>query len=119
MVESVEETLEFYKEVLGFSEAASVPDESGKLQFAIVMKDGCQLMFQERANLSAEYPILETDVTRPSVSLFIMVDDFDACHARIKGRRELLTELHTTFYGTREFALADNNGYVLTLAEEH
>jgi catechol-2,3-dioxygenase len=31
MVESVEETMVFYKEVLGFSELTSVPNESGKL----------------------------------------------------------------------------------------
>lgn len=119
MVESVEETMGFYKDVLGFSEITSVPNESGKLQFAIVIRDGCQLMFQERTNLCAEYPILAAAATKPSISLFIMVGDFADFLASVKSRRELLVEEHTTFYGTKEFAIADNNGYVLTFAEQH
>jgi len=119
MVESVEETLRFYKETLDFAEVATVPNESGKLQFAIVARDGFQLMFQERENLGAEYPVLAADVTKPSITLFIMVDDFEAFYALVKGRRSPLTDKHRTFYGTQEFAITDNNGYVLTIAEQH
>jgi len=119
MVESVEETLGFYKEVLDFTEVAAMPGESGRLLFAIAARDGCQLMFQERNSLCGEYPILATDVTKPSISIFIMVGgDFDGFYEIVKSRRELLTEIHTTFYGTKEFAVADNNGYVLTFAEQ-
>jgi hypothetical protein len=76
-------------------------------------------MFQERTNLCAEYPILAAAATKPSISLFIMVDDFADFLASVNSRRELLVGEHTTFYGTKEFAVADNNGYVLTFAEQH
>ncbi|MDR1794391.1 MAG: VOC family protein [Erysipelotrichaceae bacterium] len=119
MVESVEESLGFYKDILGFMEVDSVPGNDGSLQFAIVIKDSCQLMFQKRESLVAEYPILAAKVTKPSISLFVMVSDFDACYQAVKSKREPLTDLHTTFYGTKEFALADNSGYVITIAEAH
>jgi uncharacterized glyoxalase superfamily protein PhnB len=116
MVKSVEESVEFYRGVLGFTEVASVPNDNGVLQFAILAKDDLQLMFQERQSLCEEYPILATDTVRPSVSLFFRVDDFDDFYQDIQSKTELLVEKHTTFYGTQEFAIADNNGYVLTFA---
>ncbi|GHU85313.1 hypothetical protein FACS1894198_2970 [Clostridia bacterium] len=61
MVESVEDSLKFYKDVLGFTEVTSVPSENGNLQFAIVARDGGQIMFQERESFCGEYPILMAD----------------------------------------------------------
>ncbi|GHT79128.1 hypothetical protein FACS1894104_3310 [Actinomycetota bacterium] len=117
MVESVEDSLRFYEDVLGFTEVTSVPSKNGKLQFAIVARDGVQIMFQERESFCEEYPILLTDKVKPSISLFIMVDDFANFHKSIQDKTTLLVEQHTTFYGTKEFAIADNNGYVITIAE--
>lgn len=118
MVESIEETLAFYTEKLGFSLVASVPHADGYLQFAIVAKDGLNLMFQERRDFIEEYPMLEAPVTKPSVSLFINVSDFDELYDALKAEVTLAADLHTTFYGTKEFAILDNTGYVLTFAEK-
>ncbi|GHU62003.1 hypothetical protein AGMMS49983_02720 [Clostridia bacterium] len=119
MVESVDDTLAFYKTALGFVEVASVPGANGSLQFAIAAMDGQQLMFQERGNLCEEYPILMTDKVKPSVSIYMTVDNFEGFYAEIQSRIKLLKEEHKTFYGTREFAIQDNNGYVLTIAESN
>jgi uncharacterized glyoxalase superfamily protein PhnB len=118
MVESVEESLEFYRKTLGFTEVASVPNEQGGLQFAIVARDDLQLMFQERTNLGEEYPSLATPAVKPSISLFIKVDDFEDFYQDLQSKTALLVEEHTTFYGTQEFAIVDNNGYVLTFAAD-
>lgn len=115
MVESVDETVEFYREKLGFAVADSVPNGQGKLQFAILTKDNLTLMFQERTNLIAEYPILQTAKTQPSITLYFSIDDFDATNQKLK--KQIICDTHTTFYGAREFAIKDNNGYVLTFAE--
>ena len=117
MVEDVDQSVAFYQDVLGFSLKQSVPRKKGGLQFAIVAKDKQFLMFQERTNLIEEYPLLATERVQPSVSLYIMVDNFDALYQKIKNKHEILTEIHTTFYGAKEFAIADNSGYVLTFTE--
>jgi uncharacterized glyoxalase superfamily protein PhnB len=117
MVERVDDSVAFYQNILGFSVVASVPGASGKLQFAILSKDGITLMFQEKGNLTEEYPILSTDKVHPSATMYIVVDNFDELYQELKERHEILCDVHTTFYGLKEFAIADNSGYVLTFTE--
>lgn len=117
MVESVDKSVAFYRDILGFSVVASVPGKSGEMQFTILSKDKLSLMLQERSNLIEEYPILNISKVQPSVSLYIMVDDFESLYQELKNKLEILCDIHTTFYGSKEFAIADNNGYVLTFAE--
>lgn len=118
MVESVDKTVAFYQEVLGFDLVTSVPNEKGHLNFAILSKGSLMLMMQEKQNFIAEYPILSTDSVRPSVSLYITVSDFQETYEEIKSKTPILVDIHQTFYGTKEFAIADNNGYVLTMTEQ-
>ena len=117
MVESVDESVVFYRDVLGFAVINSVPDDNGNLQFAILSKDDLMLMFQEKQNLIEEYPILNTPKVKPSATLYIMVDNFDSLYNELKNKHEIMTDIHETFYGAKEFAIADNNGYVLTFTE--
>lgn len=117
MVESVDKSAEFYQETLGFSVVTSVPGEDGTLQFAILSKDGQYLMIQKRTNLIGECPSLATEKVQPSATLYIMVDDFDELYAALKAKCGILHDVHTTFYGAKEFAVADVDGYVLTFTE--
>ena len=117
MVESVDRAITFYKDVLGFSVIASAPGQENELQFAILAKDELSLMVQERKSLIEEYPILSTDKVKPSISLYIRVNDFDALYKEIRSKYAIYTELHTTFYGAKEFAIADIDGYILTFTE--
>lgn len=118
MTENVEETVKFYEQ-LGFAAAATVPKEGGGLQFAILVKDNLTVMFQERESLIAEYPVLNTAKTQPSITLYITVDNVTKYYEDMKDKYELQNELHKTFYGATEFAIKDNNGYVLTFTEEY
>ncbi|MDL2300619.1 VOC family protein [Clostridiaceae bacterium OttesenSCG-928-D20] len=117
MVESVDKSIAFYKDVLGFSEVLSVPGKNNELQFAILSKDGLVLMVQEKNNLIEEYPVLDTPRVQPSVSLYIAVDNLDALYDDLKAKYSINTQLHTSFYGAREFAITDVDGYVLTFTE--
>ena len=117
MVQSVDKAIAFYKDILDFSVIASVPGRIEELQFAILSKDKLMLMLQEKNNFIEEYPVLKTSMVQPSVSLYIMVDNFDALYEKLKSKYSINTELHTTFYGAREFAITDIDGYVLTFTE--
>jgi len=119
MVESVDKTAEFYCRALGFSILASVPKNSGGLQFAILAKDSLSVMIQDRENLIEEYPLLKTPKVQPSVTLYITVDNFTELYEEIKGKCDIICDVHTTFYGANEFAIKDNNGYVLTFTENN
>jgi len=117
MVENVDESVAFYRDILGFSVVASVPGDSGNLQFAILLKDNLNLMLQEKHNLIGEYPILDTPEVHPSITLYITVDNFNDLYRELKSKYEILCDVHETFYGSKEFAIADNSGYVLTFTE--
>ncbi|MDR2977728.1 MAG: VOC family protein [Streptococcaceae bacterium] len=118
MVTDVDKSLSFYRDILHFNVINSVKAENGAgLQFAILERDGLMLMLQEKSNLTAEYPVLATEMLHPSVTLFIMVDDFEATYNKLKENCEVVSEIHTTFYGSKEFAVAAVDGYVLTFAE--
>ena len=117
MVENVDETAEFYRRVLGFSILTSVPKKDGGLQFAILGKDSLSVMIQDREKLIGEYPVLSTPKVQPSVTLYITIDNFTGFYEELKGKCDIISEPHMTFYGASEFAIKDNNGYVLTFAE--
>ncbi|MCP1109535.1 putative glyoxalase superfamily protein PhnB [Lachnospiraceae bacterium PF1-21] len=119
MVKSVDKAMAFYKEVLGFSEVASVPGKNNELQFAILSKDQLMIMMQEKNNFIEEYPVLKTPAVQPSVSLYIVVDNLEALYNELKTKHSIYTELHTSFYGAKEFAITDVDGYVLTFTERN
>ena len=114
MVENVDESVAFYQGILGFAVVDSVPSPSGGLQFAILSRDSLTLMLQAKSSLVEEYPTLATPQVHPSVTLYIAVDNFAALYQELKEKHEILKDVHETFYGTKEFAIADNNDYVLT-----
>ncbi len=117
MVESVDDSLTFYRDILGFSVIASVPNDKGAMQFAILEKDKLNLMLQDRTSLIADYPILDTPKVHPSASLYIMVDNFEQLYSELKAKKRVLYDVHTTFYGAKEFTVADNDGYAITFTE--
>jgi uncharacterized glyoxalase superfamily protein PhnB len=118
MVESVDASVAFYRDILGFSIVASVPGKKDALQFAILAKDNLTLMLQERTSLAEEYPTLATARVRPSATLYINTDDLNGLYQELKAKHAILCDMHTSFYGAKEFAIADTDGYVLTFAEQ-
>lgn len=85
MVESVDTSVNFYQEILGFEVVASVPAKNQELQFAILAKDSVTLMLQEKNNLGEEYPILATEKIQPSITLYITIENFEDFYIAIKN----------------------------------
>lgn len=53
----------------------TVPNQKGGVQFAIVEKDEVRIMFQSKESLVEEYEVLNTNIIKPFLSLFIKVND--------------------------------------------
>lgn len=117
MVENVQETINFYSKKLGFSVITTVPDQKHGLQFAILQKDEISIMFQSKESLIEEYDVLNTNIIKPSLSLFIKVDNIQELYDDLKDNVTVIKEIHETFYKTKEFAILDINHNVLTIAE--
>lgn len=58
MVENVNKTVEFYKDILGFETVMTVPEE-GVFNWAMMKNGNVEIMFQTKENLVKEIPDLE------------------------------------------------------------
>ena len=52
-----------------------------------------------------------------SLLFYIQIKEIRQFHEHIKDKVKVIKGLEKTFYGATEFSILDNNGYVLTFAE--
>ena len=116
LVSSVERSLAFYVDTLGFERGLTVPDAS-PFAFASVTGGGIEIFFNDAAGAVREYPGFAGKPIGATGTLFIEVEGIDALHDRLKARVKIVMPIETKFYGMREFAIEDPDGYIITLAE--
>ena len=116
MVEDVSRTLAFYQDILGFEAVMTLP-ETAPFDFAIVQRDGVELMFQSRQSLSENVPALADSVIGASQTLYIEISGLTDLYEQLRDKVEIVAHLHTTFYSTREVYFRDINGYILSFSE--
>jgi uncharacterized glyoxalase superfamily protein PhnB len=116
MVEDVEATLRFYADVLGFETLTTITEQD-EIGFAIVRRDGVELMFQSRKSLSVNVPVLTGSQIGASQTFYIEVSDIERLYQQVKDHVRIVVDLHTTFYGTKEFYFRDINDYILSYSE--
>ena len=119
MVEDVNATIQFYREVLGFEVLTTVP-ESGTFDWAMMQRDSVQLMFQSRGSLSSEIPLFTNNPIGATLTLYIDVADIHALYDSVKEHEHvtIAQAMHSTFYGAQEFGIQDINGYILVFAQQ-
>jgi uncharacterized glyoxalase superfamily protein PhnB len=100
-------TIDFYTRVLGFRCIAHEPD----VEWASLEREGIGLMLSG--------PNASEGDTRAHFtgSLYFEVSDVDALWAQVRDRAAVSDELETFDHGMREFAIRDNNGYLLQLGQ--
>jgi len=119
MVKDVRKAIDFYTAVLGFKLIATVPEtEEGALDFAIVQSDNFMIMLQEEKNLKGEVPQLSGFTGGGALTLYIHVSDVQELYNKVKGKATLVKDMHDTFYGSRDFAIEDCNGFILSFSQQ-
>ena len=116
LVANVERSLAFYEGVLGFARGATVPERS-PFVFASVSAGTVEIFFNDAATAVKEYPDLAGRPLGLTGTMFVEVTGVDALHDRLKPQVKIVMPLVTQFYGMREFAIADPDGYVITFAQ--
>jgi uncharacterized glyoxalase superfamily protein PhnB len=116
MVEDVRHTLAFYQDILGFVVIMRLP-ETAPFDFAIVRRDGVELMFQSRRSLSENVPVLTNTPIGASQTFYIEVTGIAELYQQLRNKVEIVVDLHTTFYGTQEVYFRDINGYIFSFSE--
>ncbi|MBI4666548.1 MAG: hypothetical protein HY751_09090 [Nitrospinae bacterium] len=123
MVENVNSTLEYYTAQLGFELVMAVPQDSREVLFefnrerplvyAMVKKDGAELMFQTRESLMEDVPAFTGQSIGSSVTFYMETDDLDGIFQKLGPSVDVVKKPETTWYGMREFYIRDLNGYIL------
>ncbi len=132
MVENVADTVQFYQDVLGFHLQVAMEHIAGaepkmvmeltdgiQLEWANMVSEGAEFMFQERNSLIEDVPALAGVTIGASQTLYITLDkDIDRHYALMKDRVDVVVEPVSKFYGMREWYLKDCNGYILCFAQQ-
>lgn len=114
-VKDMNATIAFYQQ-LGFNVIMSVPEE-GDFVWAMMACGNVTMMFQTFESLAEELP----EISRQdggSLLFYIKIKNIRTFFESIKEKVTVLKGLEKTFYGATEFSITDNNGYVLTFAED-
>jgi catechol 2,3-dioxygenase-like lactoylglutathione lyase family enzyme len=115
LVDRVEPCLSFWTDKLGFEKVAEVPGPDGRPQFALLVRDEVEIMYQTWAALEAESAAAVAAPRGHSVALFIEVQDIDSTDRALAGLPRV-AERHQTFYGMDEFAVREPGGALVTFA---
>ena len=116
IVADVSRSIAFYRDVLGFSVQATVPDAAPYV-FAIVQSGPVEIYLNAPEPAAAEYPAFKGRPIGGTLTLFIQVDDVRAAHEALTDRVEIVMPLEKKWYGVTEFAFLDPDGYIITFAQ--
>jgi catechol 2,3-dioxygenase-like lactoylglutathione lyase family enzyme len=110
LVADMRATLDFYVDVLGFTQTGYYPIESDPIRTE-VRRDGVAIVFYTESQRGLG------EAPAQSGLLYVFPDDLDRLAAELQGKVALLWGPEETEFGVREFAIRDPNGYVLAFAE--
>lgn len=119
-VEAIEPCLPFWTEMLGFEAPVTVPHEDA-IGFAILQKDGVELMYQTRASIDADLgesgapAELGAQLAGSTTLLFLEVDAIDPLLPELENV-EVVVPRRQTFYGMDEVFVRAPCGTVVGFA---
>lgn len=116
IVSSVDGSVAFYEDVLGFTRGITVPEQA-PFVFASVTSGPVEIFFNDQSTVAKESPQFAGKTFGGGNTMFVEVDGVDALHDRIRDRVRIVMPIVTQWYGMREFAIEDPDGYVITFAE--
>jgi uncharacterized glyoxalase superfamily protein PhnB len=116
LVQDIERSTTFYRDVLGFTVKQTVP-EAAPFVFVWLERDGVPVFLNDPRAADHDYPEASRRPAGGTATMFFIISDVDAFHANVAPRANVIMPLKTQFYGMREFAIVDPDGHILTFAE--
>lgn len=106
IVPDVSAAVHFYVETLGFTLGNMIDG------WAVVARDGVEVMFTlPNPHMPFERPLM-------TGYIYFRTDEVDATWQQLKDKTEVVYPIEDFFYGMREFAVRDLNGYILQFGQE-
>jgi len=113
-VKSLRQTLDYYRDHLGFYEEWTWTNGEGKIVDGGIRRDDMRLLFAE----DPEFVNVINSYKKSRLPVVWFVDNVDEIFSEFQIRRiEFSDILKTHAYGLKEFAFVDINGYYIRVAE--
>lgn len=106
--ENIEETISFYTKILGFT----CREQNQEWQWASLYKEGIEIMI---AKPNDHIPYRNIGFTG---SFYFEVETVETLWEELKNKTKVAYELELFEWNMKEFAIYDNNGYLLQFGEE-
>ncbi len=117
VVRDVAGIVHFYCSVLGFRPGIKVPEQPPYV-FGSVVNGDVEIFFNEVKSVEEDYPELVSRPLGGTLTLFIEVSGIEEVLSAVeKAGAKIVMPLKTQFYGMREFAFRDPEGWILTIGE--
>jgi uncharacterized glyoxalase superfamily protein PhnB len=113
--DEIEPCLKFWVERLGFEKTIEVP-EGKKLAFAILQKDGVEVMYQTYSSAEKDVSTISAEIRKGPSFLYVEVENLHQIISAMKGA-EVVVPVRTTFYGAQEIGIRDPVGHIITFAQ--
>ncbi len=118
IVRDVAASMKFYEAVLGLEAAIKVPEQPPYV-FGSVANGSVEIFFNEQKSVAEEFPGLGSRPIGGSLTQFIEVQGLEEVLARVKkAGAKIVMPVKEQFYGMREFAFEDPEGWIITIAEK-
>lgn len=114
-VEAIEPALSLWEERLGFARTVEVP-HGERLGFVILEKNGIEVMYQTRASMTADVPVVAETQPIGGSFLYIEVADLDAVDRALEGFERIIPRRRTA-YGADEVIVREPGGNIVAFAQ--
>src|SRR5579859_762374 len=118
VVENVERSIDFYKNMLDFEVITQVLEEGTPI-WAELANESVRLMVQSRYETQTEKLAISVSTIGGTMLLVFRFESYNTVHnlwARLARWEHVVFPLRETDYGTIEFSVTDPDGYVLIFA---
>jgi uncharacterized glyoxalase superfamily protein PhnB len=116
VVDRIEPSLDAWTKHLGFDKPVEVPHED-TLGFVALTRDGHPVMMQTRRSVAADSQEVSDALGSRGVVLYVDVDSLEDAMKATKGLKRVM-DVRETFYGAREFGVADPSGHVMIFGQK-
>ncbi len=116
IVSNVEQSMAFYRDVLGFTIVTTVPD-APPYAFAIAMAGDVQVFFNSVEAATEEYPAFRNQPIGGTLTLFFEVSAIEQLYGELTPKVRVVMPLEKKWYGMTEFAFLDPDGWMITYAQ--
>jgi catechol 2,3-dioxygenase-like lactoylglutathione lyase family enzyme len=115
-VESIEASLPFWVDALGFARTVEVPD-GDRLGFVILTSGNLEIMLQSYRSLEKDIPDLGKEMRGAPTVLYIEVKDIGEIERRLK-EYEVIVPRRKTSYGAAETFFRSPGGHIIGFASQ-